>query len=58
MVLTEEEQTDAYQQLTFEDQNATEQNAQWENRDGNSISITSSRISRPGNFGDNNSNGN
>ena len=58
MVLTDQQQLDTYQQLTFEDQNATQQNAQWEDKNGQSINISTSRTSRPGAFGDATTNGN
>jgi len=39
MVLTEEVKTDPYETLTFEEVNKSQQNAQWENRQGTSINV-------------------
>jgi RHS repeat-associated protein len=60
VVLTEELQSDPYQTLSF-DGNTTEinnQNAHWDNKDGQSINVTTARIARPGNFGTTTTNGN
>ena len=43
MVLTEEVKHDPYETLTFEDQNINLQNAQWDNKQGQSINVTSVR---------------
>lgn len=39
MTLTEEQKADGYEQLTFEDANKSQQNAQWENKNGQSINV-------------------
>lgn len=57
MVLTEEQKTDQYEPLTFENANAAQQDAQWENRNGQSIAVASSRTNRPGLFGTQGTNG-
>lgn len=57
MVLTEEQKTDPYEPLTFENTNSAQQDAQWENKNGQSIAVSTSRSSRPGLFGDQSSNG-
>jgi RHS repeat-associated protein len=58
MVLTEEVKTDPYEVLTFEDQNITQQNAQWEDKDGNAIGVIGVRASRPSGFGNSTNQGN
>jgi RHS repeat-associated protein len=57
MVLTEEEMVDAYPTLTFEDAEATAQDAIWEEHSGNTIDIISSRTARPSGFGNSTDNG-
>ncbi len=61
MVLTEEQQSNQYPGLTFEgatgSTEANNQNAFWENANGQSINVTSARLARPGAFGDATANG-
>ena len=61
MVLTEQEQSDQYPALSFEgasgSQQVNDQNAFWENSSGDPISVTSARVSRPGAFGTQGTNG-
>ncbi|MBO9571017.1 MAG: hypothetical protein J7497_02225, partial [Chitinophagaceae bacterium] len=57
MVLTEEKDTVPYVPLTFEDTDASLQNAIWENKTGVSINIQTIRNSRPANFGTSGTNG-
>lgn len=61
MVLTEEEQLNQYPTLSFEGtsgtQQVTDQNTFWENSSGQSINVTTTRVSRPGAFGDATANG-
>jgi len=45
MVLTEETKIDPYETLTFEDANITQQNALWENKNGQSINVSTVRTS-------------
>jgi RHS repeat-associated protein len=51
MVLTEEQKIDPYETLTFEDYNSTQQNALWENKNGQSINATSPSVRTSVNFG-------
>ncbi|MCU7549221.1 DUF6443 domain-containing protein [Chitinophagaceae bacterium LB-8] len=51
MVLTEEVKTDPYETLTFEDANKSQQNAQWENSNGQSINVDGARGGSQVNFG-------
>lgn len=61
VTLTDELQTDVYPTLTFEGTSGTtevtNQDAAWDNDDGNSIGVVSSRTSRPGSFGTTTTNG-
>lgn len=60
MVITEEDDNiNQYEQLTFEDLNVSQQNAQWENKDGQSINVagTGVRTPRPSAFGTSTTNG-
>ena len=50
MVLSDEQLITPYEPLTFEDLDATQQNAQWDNSSGESINISAVRTPRPGNF--------
>ena len=51
MVLTDEQKIDLYEPLSFEDQNMDLQNGLWENRQGNSIDVSSARTAVVGNTG-------
>gem|GEM_PF-1686753 len=59
VVLTQEQQTDQYQQLNFDgDQDQiNRQNAVWENKNGGSIDVTGVRVNKPANFGSTEDNG-
>lgn len=57
MVLSDEQLITPYEPLTFEDLDATQQNAQWDNSTGESINISAVRTARPGNFGTSTTNG-
>ncbi|WP_126248142.1 DUF6443 domain-containing protein [Chitinophaga rhizosphaerae] len=61
MVLTDEQLTDAYPTLSWEgtagSAQVNNQNAYWENRTGGSIDVTTTRVARPGAFGDTTANG-
>jgi len=61
MVLTKQKDTSFYDQLNLEGNPGSpevlRQNAQWEDKTGASINVTSTRVARPGNFGTSGSNG-
>lgn len=61
MVLTDETKINNYVSLTGEGNAGTaqvdNQNAIWDDKSGNSIDVVNRRTTRPGNFGDNSSNG-
>jgi RHS repeat-associated protein len=57
MVLTEEAQLDQYPQLTFEDVELSEQNASWENANGQSINVTGVRTGGVSGFNSQTGNG-
>ncbi|HYE22176.1 MAG TPA: RHS repeat-associated core domain-containing protein, partial [Verrucomicrobiae bacterium] len=57
MVLTEGTKLDAYPMLTFENADSVQQNMYWENKNGQAIGVGASRVSRPGNFGNQGENG-
>ena len=60
MVLTDELGIDPYAPLTFDgdDKQLTEQAQTWDDQNSQPLQVSTARTSRPGNFGDDNSNGN